>query len=168
MGYIQDAGRYTVTVKDVDFGESKEKKTPFLGIAFETDGGDGIEANLYFGDVKSTKDNKTSTERVVNMLRTVFGFDDNFETIHGQLVGKRCSITVELEEHNGKEYARVKWINAERSRQPIADEKNFLAQLSAKAARIARPAGLPPPQKYTPPPAPPAEAQGNTDEDVPF
>ena len=159
MPQLQFPGKYKATVKAVQFGESSKKGTPFIELALETDDHSTIEAQLYLSEA--------AFDRTIKVLRECFGFDDNFDTAEGQLVGGRCSIDCQLEPFTTekgevKEFLKVKWINPEnQGAKPIANQSEFLKSLSAKASRIARPEGLPAPR----PAAPKAAAN---DEDVPF
>lgn len=153
MSQIQ-AGRYAAEATAANVGESKTKGTPGVFLTFQIDGGGTIDATLWLSE--------KAFERSVEVLREVFGFDDNFDTVEGQIVGKRCSITVEMEADKNdstKFWPRVKWINPEREApKPVASD--FLAQLSAKAARIVRTTPAPPPKPSAPAP--------EKDEDIPF
>ena len=144
MQYLENPGKYAVTVKAVQFGESSQKGTPFIELTHETDDGFGIKSQHYLSE--------KAFDRTVDMLRKCFGFDDNFDTIEGQVVDRRCSIECEIETYEKKsggtgEALRVKWVNPENSGpKPIANQSEFLKSLSQKAARIARPADLPAPK----------------------
>lgn len=158
MSTIQP-GRHAVTVIAAEVGESKNKGTPGVFFTFRDAGGDTIEGTLWLSE--------NAFERSVNTLRTAFGFDDNFDTIAGQLIDKECSITVEMEDDDkGREWPRVKWINPARSAASKPAAGGLLARLSAQAKRTAKPEG------FTPPPRQPARApapQGNINAaDVPF
>lgn len=131
MSQIQ-AGRYLAEVTAATVSESKTKGTPGVFLTFQLDGGGTIDGQLWLSEA--------AFERAVQTLREAFGFDDNFDTIEGQCVGKRCSITVEMEADQkipDKFWPRVKWINPEREA-PKAVDGNFLSMLSAKAARLTR------------------------------
>lgn len=135
MSTIQP-GRHTVTVTTAEVGESKKKGTPGVFFDFVDPQGDTIAGELWLTE--------NTLERNTNTLREAFGFNDDFGTLPEQCIGKQCSITVELEaDTNGKDWPRVKWINPLRTaNKPAAG--GLLAQLSAKAKAIARPAGAPP------------------------
>lgn len=129
MSKIQ-LGRQAATVTACSIGESTNKGTPGVFLTFKNDSNETIDSALWLSE--------KAFERTVKVLRDVFDFDDNFDTIDGQVIDKRCSITVEEEvDDKGKAWPRVKWINPEKhAHKPAADD--FLKQLSAKAARIAR------------------------------
>lgn len=129
MSQIQ-IGQHEVTVSACSVGESSKKGTPGVFLTFRDDAGATIEGSLWLSE--------KAFERTVQTLRECFNFDDNFDTIEGQTVEKRCSITVEGEPDQNdatKVWPRVKWINPLRAAaKPVASD--FLKQLSAKAARI--------------------------------
>lgn len=150
MPQINNAGRHEVTVKTATFGESPNH-TPFVELSFENDQHETLSGWLYLSEA--------AFERSVKALRDAFGFDNNFETLPAQVVNKRCAITTEFEEHEGKTRLKVKWINALRSVIPLKDG-SALKKFSAQAARIpveqrAKAAAAP-----KAPPAPQAAAKG--------
>lgn len=168
MPLISQPGRYAATVKSAAFGES-EKGTTFLQLDFAADNGDTISGWLYLSEA--------AFERSVKTLRETFAFNDDFNTAVDQVSGKRCSIVIDIENFEGKDRAKVKWINPEHSEpKPLSNAVATLAALSAKAARIARQSptkAVPTAPRATPPPratpAPrPAASQGNVDENEPF
>lgn len=167
MPTIQNPDRYAVTVKSAEFGETKNG-TPFLSLGFSTETDETIVGYLYLSEKALANSVKT--------LRDAFGFDGNFETVIEQVVSKPCSITVELDDYEGKERLRVKWINGPRSSKPIDNQAEFLKALSAKAARIPKEAsrsGTAPakaPAKAAPAPAKaaPKAAAKSDDETEPF
>lgn len=146
---INTVGRHTALVSAAEFGES-EKGTPFVSLTFtDEERTSTITGYLYLSEKALANSVKT--------LRDAFGFDGNFETLIEQVVDKPCSITNELEEYEGKERVKVKWINGPRSSKPIDNQSEFLKQLSAKAARIpaksspgAAPTKQAPAQRQTP------------------
>jgi hypothetical protein len=171
MSKIESAGRYPATVTAANFGET-ENGTPYLYLALAIESGASISAWLYLTE--------KALEGTTKTLRDAFGFDGNFETACDQVVGKKCSITVESEEYNGKESLKVKWINALRVVNPIKDQSTFLKTLTLKAARIPAKASPGAAPTRAPQAAPvgnravgqakpqPTAGSGNVDEDVPF
>lgn len=161
MATIQNPDRYEVTVKSAEFGETKNG-TPYLALEFITEASDTILGWLYLSDKALGNSLKT--------LRDAFGFDGDFDSVINQVVSKPCSITVELEEYEGKERLKVKWINPARSSKPIDNQAAFLKALSAKAARI--PAGaartVPAPAKAPLRPLPAKPGAHSDDELNPF
>jgi hypothetical protein len=134
MPLINEAGRHAVTVSEMQFGES-QTGTPFVQLTFEREDKAVITGWLYLSE--------KAFERTVKVLREVFEFDDNFDTLEGQVVGKRAAIVTEFEKgDDGKDRLRVKWINPEGAgapqAKPIANQSTFLKTLSQKAARIAK------------------------------
>jgi hypothetical protein len=150
-------GRFTALVQKAEVGESTKKGTPGVFFSFKTSEGE-IDGTLWLSE--------KTYERSLNTLRECFGFNDDFATLADQAEGREVSITVETEtDEKGKDWSRVKWINAIRSAaKPVAG--GMLARLSAQAKSIAKPAGMPAPQPAKPKPAP-APAAIN-DGDVPF
>lgn len=147
MPLIQQPGRYAATVAGAEFGESNNG-TPFLRLDINTDAGESTSAWLYLSE--------KALPGSVRTLRDAFGFDNDFETVVDQVVGKPCSITVEAEEYEGKERLRVKWVNGPRTTKPIDNQESFLKTLAAKAARIPKeaPKAGSAPTKPAPKPAP--------------
>jgi hypothetical protein len=129
MPLIKNPGRYTATVESAELGQS-EKGTPFLALACKNEAGDELTAYLYLSDA--------AVERSVKTLREVFAFDNNFETVVQQVTGRTCSIVVEMETFEGKERAKIKWVNTVggSTSKPLDNAASLLAQLSAKAKRI--------------------------------
>lgn len=168
MPLIKNPGRYTATVKSAELGQSAEKGTPYLSFLFATEQGEELTGYLYLSDA--------AFERTTKTLREVFGFDNNFETVVEQVTGKEASIVVEIENFEGRDRAKVKWINAVGggAGKPLENAGTLLAQLSAKAKRI--PAAAPTAARTAAPasrPAPaarpaPAPKPAAPEDDVPF
>lgn len=151
MPYIKEPGKYAVTVISAEDGTS-QNGTPFVGLSLVTDNGLEISHRCYFSD--------KSFEFSLNALRRAFGFDGDFENL-GQLVGKRTEITVELEEYNGKDRAKVKYLSAKPASQSAPVPKSLSQSLTARAKTV--PVGDD--AKPTPPPARKVEA---VDDNEPF
>jgi hypothetical protein len=132
-------GKYQATVTGAFLSESS-KGTPCVQIEFDANG-DSATAWLYLSDA--------AFERAVKTLRDAFGFDDDFETLPDQLVGKQCQIVVEEEaDDKGVLRPRVKWINSLRSApRPLSNAEVLTAKLSAKASRIVREVSAAAPKK---------------------
>ena len=136
MPLIKTDGTYTATVQSAKFGQS-DNGTPFIQFAFVADEGE-ITGWAYLSE--------KAFENTVKSLREAFGFDGNFEGLNpaedGSFDcwnGKQCKIVVVLEEYDGKERAKVKFINGLNggvSSKPISNQRSVLAALSGKAARI--------------------------------
>jgi hypothetical protein len=126
-------GKHQATVTGAFLSESS-KGTPCVQIEFDANG-EATTAWLYLSDA--------AFERAVKTLRDAFGFDDDFETLPDQLIGKQCQIVVEEEaDDKGVLRPRVKWINSLRSApRPLSNAEVLTAKLSAKASRIAREVG---------------------------
>lgn len=128
MSLINTTGTHEVTVKSATFGESKTG-TPFLELGFEAANGDTINGWLYLSTA--------AFENSVRRLREAFGFDNNFDTIEGQVVGKKCNVVTEFETYEGKERIKVKFINALRVVTPLSGGTTAISRFSAMAARVA-------------------------------
>lgn len=150
MSALTQEGRFSAIATKAEFGEA-QTGTPYIRIGFEAEQGT-ITAWLYLSE--------KAFDRTVKVLREVFGFDDNFDTLAGQVEGKKCSIVTELETDNqGKDRLRVKWINAEggaKAPAPISNQAAFLRDMTRRAKLIARDAG-----KEIRPAAKPAPTTGN-------
>lgn len=164
MPTIKNAGRYAVTAQDAGLGQSEKKGTPYLAIEFATDTGDTLDAYLYLSPAALPYTLKT--------LREVFGFNDDFESVIAQVKGKPASIVVDIENYEGKDRAKVQYINSPgREAKPISDVSSLLSSLTAAAKRIpvAAPKASPsarPTSAARPPAARPAPSI--PDDDVPF
>jgi hypothetical protein len=140
MPTINTAGRYDVRVQTCEVGQT-ESGSARIYLFFTTEEHESIGGWLYLTE--------KAFPYTVKTLREVFDFDGNFETVVSQVQEKQCSITVEIEEYNGKERAVVKFVNRYGSGPigagaPIADATSFLRNLTAKAKRIPVPVGKPP------------------------
>jgi hypothetical protein len=136
-----------VTVVSAEVGESKEKGTPGVFFVFRNHEGQEIDAALWLTETVG-RDGKTPLKRTVHTLRECFGFDDDFSRLGEQVEGRGCKITVELEADSRdatKSWPRVKWVNPASAPRSRPAEGDLLSRLSAKAARIARPAPSAPP-----------------------
>jgi hypothetical protein len=107
---ITQPGLYDVTVTDAIIGESEKKGTPFLCLTLETEHGATIQSYSYLSDA--------AFEGSIRALRKAFNFDSNFDNL-GQFKGKQTTITVELEEYDGKTKARVKWLSQSNGQKPL-------------------------------------------------
>lgn len=152
MSKIETVGRHEVTVKSATFGESKNG-TSFVEFSFEDATGASILGWLYLSTA--------AFERSVQVLRECFGFNNTFETLPVQVMGKKCAITTEYEKYEGEDRLKVKWINPLRSVIPLKDA-SLLKTLSAQAARI------PNAQRPKAPAAPKADADFPTAGNKPF
>jgi len=162
MPTITEAGDYTATVTKAEFGESKNG-TPFIALNFKT-GDDTITGWLYLSDA--------ALPHSLKALKDAFHFDGNFETCADQVNGKPCRIVVELDTYEGKEKAKVKFINhidGGYKPAPIANAQSFLKALTAKAARLpGAPVSAPRAPLAKPAPKAPAKPAKTEDEDAPF
>lgn len=145
MPNITTPGQYDVKVVSIEFGETPNTGTPYLGLKFETSGGEHAYRNLWLSE--------KALEHTYKTLSEVFAFDGDYATVEKQLVGKECRITIDTEVgDDGKERLVVQWINRQRNVVPIKDKAQFLNSLTAKCAKFG--------SKATP--------KAFTEDDVPF
>jgi hypothetical protein len=109
MPLLNVAGTFPATVTRCEI-EELPGKDPTVRIAFATAQGD-ITAWLNLRTEVSPGKKMSPFDVTLETLRNAFGFDDNFETLTGQVVGKRVEIVTELRSWNGAEQCRVKYIN---------------------------------------------------------
>ncbi len=164
---LQNPGRYQAAVQRAEFG-SASTGTPYLYLDLLTQSDEQIGAYLYLSE--------RALESTVRTLREAFAFDGNFERID-QIVGKECSIVVEIESDEKGDRIRVRWINPLRKSAPISDHAEFLRGLTQKAARIAPRAPVaaaptravaPRPPAAAPAPAAQPVATATDSDNVPF
>ncbi|EIP99356.1 hypothetical protein OpiT1DRAFT_03870 [Opitutaceae bacterium TAV1] len=153
MKALQEEGRFAVTASNTQFGESSTG-TPFIQITFTTDDQQTITGWLYLSE--------KAFERTLEVMREVFGFDDNFDTLTGQVDGKRCSIVTEFEAgQDGKPRLKVRWVNTEgggmKAPNPISNQSAFLRDMTRRAKMLARTTGTAP-RPARPTQSPPAAA----------
>lgn len=123
-------GKFAATIISAQVAESNKKGTPGVFFTFKTSHGE-IEGSLWLSDA--------AYERTLKTIRECFAFNDDFASLGSQIEGKECSITVDMETgSDGKEYARVKWINPVKpAAKPVSG--SLLATLTARAKGIAAP-----------------------------
>jgi hypothetical protein len=145
---MHPTGKHTATVIKAEVAESKTKGTPGVFFTFRTASGE-IDGAFWLTEKEFTKRDGTTSSPItetLTTLRKVFGFNDDFETLGTQIEGRECSITIENEtDDKGKDWPRVKWINALGG----SASKPLLARLTAQAKKIAKPAGMPAPAPVT-------------------
>ena len=156
---IQPGKDILVTVLKAEAGVSKNKGTPCVFFKFENSDGQ-IDGEIYFTE--------TTADRNINTLRKAFGFNDDWPSIGAQAEGKECLITVEDELYNGKNYSKVKWVNALRDA-AVAPPPDLFARLKKLSLATPRAEGLPKPNpKVTPKPAPAPAAAPVADDECPY
>jgi hypothetical protein len=134
MPQITEAGDYAVKVQTSEFGQT-ETGTPFFTMEFVTAEGDSIRGWLYLSD--------KALPYSVKALKEAFGFDGNFEALADQVNQKDCRIVVNIEEYEGKERAKVQFINNANGgyrAKTLEGGSSFLKALSEKAKRMPAPA----------------------------
>lgn len=160
MAQITEAGDYATKVITSEFGQSNSGK-PFFTLEFANDDGDTIRGWLYLSD--------EALPYTVKTLKDAFDFDGNFENLSNQVNQKECRIVVKLEEYEGKERAKVQFINninGGYKAKTLEGGTSFLKQLSEKAKRLPvqaakAPSRAAPPSRF----ARPAPARSSTQDD---
>ncbi len=162
MGRITQAvTNHPAHVKDYGFGESKEKKTPYIWVEYIFDGvedDDGSEVTIR--DIMYLTDK--TVEFVTRELTTLgWGGTNIWElhpsnTGHFSLKGAKALLTVEMQEYEGKLYPKVKFVNdPDYHPADTIDEsevKKIGESLKAKMAAIRAKEGLKPRPKTDPEP----------------
>jgi hypothetical protein len=183
MKYIDEAGTYTALVVKPKLGwfdVSEKKGTPYLRLPLQVidEECNGNQVNHYI--VAEFYLTEKTLERVVDTFRNAFGVSADFlkrlqegdDTI---IVGHECSIVVELESYNGKEYAKVKWLNNINGQPKVSSDEltNLIASLSKKAvaltqAKAAQAQAESRPRAEAARPKAPAKQVSDDDDDIPF
>ena len=154
MNLIKEPGRYPATIAEAVLGES-DKGTPFLRLTFHAAEGQ-IDGYLYLSD--------KAIDRTCQVLKDI-GFAGDFDRLD-TLKGVAVSITCEMEDFEGKDRLKVRWINP--PRKEVAPPPAGLAKsLTARFRSIAGPAK--PVARTTAPAAAPQVLSGaEDDEETPF
>ncbi|XHR29619.1 MAG: hypothetical protein ACFUZC_03485 [Chthoniobacteraceae bacterium] len=160
--YLNTIGTYTCRVIKPEagwFGESKEKKTPFLRIPLEVDDPESDQhGNLIVCERYITE---STIDRLTRDLVEVFGWNGDLvaldsgidEEVPEGFAGKLCSIVTEVETYDGKERIHVKWLNPVdyKPRQLTAEKvKSLLAKFASRAKAVAKAAKTAPAPKPQP------------------
>lgn len=143
------------------------------------------EITGYFYIVK--KDGTPNTVQIDALYRAIgWNGDISLQTLRREPAETPCQIVVEIENYNGKEKLKVKWINPEDFTPGIrqsddatvqdvnkvyASQLRAAAAAAAKAAGPAKPAASPPPAAKKRPdfaPAPAPAGAPEADDDLPF
>lgn len=147
--YIDRVGTFICRVVKPEsgwFGESKEKKTPFLRIPLQVD------------DPSSDQNGRTITcekfiteatiDRLTKDLVEVFGWDGDLfaldsgpDNVPDGFAGMQCSIVTESESYDGKDRIRVQWLNSVdyKPQQLAADKvKSILSRFGSRTKAIAK------------------------------
>ena len=156
--YINEAGSFLCQVVEPPngswFGESPEKKTPFIAIRAVVND----ETSRQHGNEITWQGwlSEGAFDRTIKDLSEVFGFDGDLESLasgDGGFVGMECMIVVESESYNApdgtvKETYKAKWLNAPgsggRKAAPALEGdrlKKLIAAMGGKSKAIAKSVG---------------------------
>jgi hypothetical protein len=168
--YISTVGTFECIVQKPEagwFGESKEKKTPFIRIPVK------VIEGPYAGQRATYSAWLTDAifDKTIARLAEVFGFDGDLTALHtGKITfaGMKCSITTEAETYEGKTKIKVAWLNRPGGSTPKPMEEtkvqSILTKLTARGKAIAKAAKAAAGITV----APTAPAPAAPDDDVPF
>jgi hypothetical protein len=169
MEYLNVAGTFEGMAGNPSGGwlqRSKEKKTPFICIPVKVTGGEHSGRWVIYKGWLSDK----ALDATIKTLVDVFGFNGDLNALHAGTIsfeGKRCQITTEIEEYEGKAMAKVRWLNPANHvhaapKLEESDAKGLLAHLTARAKKAALLAGA------APSATPPVSEPPPKDDDIPF
>lgn len=143
--YLNCAGTFEAVVTKPAGGwlqKSKDKGTPYICIPVEVtgddvDSGKTIVWNGWLSD--------KAFERTIETLIQVFGFNGDLTGLHkGEITfeGMPCQVTTEVQEYNGKNYGKVKFLNKagyvhETPRLAEDEATRLLASMSGRAKKVA-------------------------------
>ena len=173
--YISVAGEYICRVELPTagwFGASKEKGTPFLRIPLVVEDPDSDQDGCRITSEHYITEN--TLDRLAVTLKETFGFEDLFELDCGPndsvprgFSDQYCKIVVEMEDYNGKSYAKVRWLNPvdyQPKRIDPEKSKGVLSQFGARFRAIAKAVkGPATPNGYTP-----GDTSTETKSNIPF
>lgn len=145
--YIEHAGSYECIVEDPGdagwFGESGEKKTPFIRIPVRViEGVDKGKIAVYRAWLSDS-----AFDNTIRRLKEVFGFDGDLNALFAgktTFVDMPCNIQTEMETYQGKSMCKVAWLNAPGGggggATPMEASKlsSLLSRLGPKAKAIAK------------------------------
>jgi len=145
--YIEHAGSYECIVEAPGdagwFGESGDKKTPFIRIPVRvTEGVDKGKIAVYRAWLSDS-----AFDNTIRRLKEVFGFDGDLNALFAgktTFVGLPCNIQTEMETYQGKAMCKVAWLNAPGGggggATPMESSKlsSLLSRLGPKAKAIAK------------------------------
>lgn len=183
---ITTAGTYKAKAIEVMLGESRTKRTPFVGVKFRiTDGefaGQVIKWEGYLSETMGGRSKKTPAERTIESLQYCGWTGDDLGAfasgaLHG-LDTNEVELVVEMEDYEDRETgeqrqsAKVQWVNRPGGGVQFAGEavdaakaKAFGAKFRGLALKLkAQNGALPNGAKAPPPPAP----QDINDDEIPF
>ena len=138
---LDRAGTYIAKVVpkwDSWFGESGEKKTPYINLTLEVDEGPESESEISFFGYLSDK-------AVDHTLKNIALAFPGWKGIHDidSLINRQCEIVVEEDTYNGKSKMVVRYVNVigggSRSSGMDADKtKSLIARLQGKSKAIVK------------------------------
>ena len=146
--YIQHAGSYECIVEDPGdsgwFGESGEKKTPFIRIPVRViEGVDKGKIAVYRAWLSDS-----AFDNTIRRLKEVFGFDGDLNALFAgktTFMDMPCNIQTEMETYQGKSMCKVAWLNPAGGggvggAKPMEASKlsSLLSKLAPKAKAIAK------------------------------
>jgi hypothetical protein len=183
---ITHAGTYKAKAFEVMLGESKTKRTPFVGVKFRiTEGefaGQVVKWEGYLSETTSGKSKKTPAERTIESLQYCGWMGDDIGAFAtGVLQGldsNEVELVVEMEDYEDRETGeqrqspKVQWVNRPGGRVQFAGEAVDVAKAKAFGAKFrglalklkAQNGALPNGAKAPPPPA----SSDIADDEIPF
>ena len=141
--YLNTIGSFECVVNKPEagwFGESKEKKTPFVRLPLTVREGEHKGKITVWSGWLS----EAAFDNTIAALSVAFkAWDGDINSIDkGALVGLPCSITMEAEEYEGKTRFKAKWLNPPGGGAPkeMEPEKriSLLAKLAPRGRAIAK------------------------------
>ncbi len=147
--YISEVGSYRCMVMDPPngqwFGESEEKKTPYIAIRAVVNDPDSDQHGAEITYYAWLSDG--AFDRTIKGLSELFGWNGDMEALAAGEVtftGQECTIVTESEEYDGKKRIRAKWLNSVDRQGPVMAQekvKSLIARLGSKAKAIAKATG---------------------------
>lgn len=173
--YLNMAGSFECVVETPEagwFGESEQKKTPFIRVPLRVTEGECAGQVIPWYGWLSDKAVDNTTKR----LAEAFGFDGDYNALHTgktTLVGGACNIETEMESYtdssgNLKDRCKVKWLNPAGGggAKPLdaAKVQSIVSRISARSKAVAKAAKAAAPVAVAPKPV----GTSPEGDDVPF
>lgn len=148
------------------FQLTKEKQTPYIAIPIVVTG-DDVDAGKRITWPGWLSDK--AFDRTIETLVKCFGFDGDLNSLYAgkqSFAGKAVSFTTEIEEYQGKQRCKVKWINPAGyvhtpTRIDETTAKTLLAGFSKRAKQVAKSVAVEAPKVET-------QTAPDPEDDVPF